>query len=115
MYYVEHLPRERVVDRLYELKIADRIAAQRRCKIGGEVFKLLQMVSQVQVWNVVDNIEQSHARTSIVNRLQVISQQSPSKVFCPRCTWFANQMPSGQLGSCLSASSSRHLNKKIRP
>lgn len=32
-----------------------------------------------------------------------------------RQTWFANQSPSGQLASCLSGSSSRQRNRKIRP
>ncbi|KAI4289723.1 MAG: hypothetical protein L6R35_000999 [Caloplaca aegaea] len=77
-----------------EFEITNCIATQGWRKVGGEEFELLQVIPKVDVRNIVYNIQQRNTRASIID---------------------ANQIPSGQLASSLSASSSLHLKRKIRP
>lgn len=53
-----------------ELKISDRIATQHRGKVYGELFELLEVLSEVNAIDVVENVQQCNSRTGIADCLQ---------------------------------------------
>ena len=59
------LPSERVVDTLDKLEIVDGITPQCRREWHREVFEGLQMISQIDALDVVDDVQERHTGTGI--------------------------------------------------
>jgi hypothetical protein len=55
---------------LHELEVVDGISPQRWCERHCELFKVVQILPKVDARDIVHDIQQSHASTSIASRLR---------------------------------------------
>ena len=63
------LARRRVVNAFDEVELADGVASEGGTECTRKVSELGQILAQVELWDVVDDIEQCHTRTCVANRL----------------------------------------------
>ena len=64
-------PSERVVYSLDKLKIIDCVASQGWREWHRKLLEVLEVFSQVDPGDVIDNVKQRHARTSIAGCLNI--------------------------------------------
>jgi hypothetical protein len=63
------IPGERVMYPLHKLEVIDGISPQSRCKWHRELFKVTEILSEVNARDIVHNVEQSHTSTGIAGSL----------------------------------------------